>query len=80
VFVDWLGNDASRSTSAPYSPRAADHPTVSTPLQRDEVETALRARTPGRLTFTAADLPPRLDAVGDPLAPALGLRQRLPQT
>jgi bifunctional non-homologous end joining protein LigD len=77
VLVDWLGNDLSRSMIAAYSLRAADHPMVSTPVTWDEVETALRARAPERLTFLAADLPRRLDAVGDPLAPALELRQRL---
>jgi bifunctional non-homologous end joining protein LigD len=79
VLIDWLGNDASRSTVAPYSLRAADHPTVSTPLAWDEVEGALRAGAPERLTFTAAELPARLDAVGDPLASALELRQQLPR-
>jgi bifunctional non-homologous end joining protein LigD len=79
VLVDWLGNEASRSTVAPYSLRAADYPTVSTPLRWDEVEAALRAEAPEQLTFTAADLPARLDAVGDPLAPALELQQRLPR-
>ena len=79
VLVDWLGNAASRSTVAPYSLRAADHPTVSTPLRWEEIEAALHDRAPERLTFTAADLPARLDAVGDPLAPALELRQRLPR-
>jgi DNA primase len=51
---------------------------VSTPVTWDEVETALRARATERLTFLAADLPRRLDAVGDPLALALELCQRLP--
>jgi bifunctional non-homologous end joining protein LigD len=78
VLVDWLGNDASRSMIAAYSLRAADHPMVSTPVTWDEVETALRLQAPERLAFLAADLPRRLDAVGDPLAPALELRQRLP--
>jgi bifunctional non-homologous end joining protein LigD len=78
VLVDWLGNEASRSMVAPYSLRAADHPTVSTPLCWDEVEAALRAGAPEQLTFTALDLPARLDAAGDPLARALELRQRLP--
>jgi bifunctional non-homologous end joining protein LigD len=78
VLVDWLGNDASRSTVAPYSLRAADTPTVSTPLKWDEVEAALRAGAPAMVAFTAEDVVARLDAVGDPLAPVLELRQRLP--
>jgi bifunctional non-homologous end joining protein LigD len=78
VFVDWLANDASRSMIAPYSLRAADEPTASTPVCWDEVELALDAAAPERLTFTAEHVLRRIDAVGDPLAPALALRQRLP--
>jgi bifunctional non-homologous end joining protein LigD len=72
VLVDWLGNDASRSTVAAYSLRATDLPTVSTPLEWEEVEAAERLR------FVAHDVAPRLDAIGDPLAPSLTLSQRLP--
>jgi bifunctional non-homologous end joining protein LigD len=79
VFIDWLANDASRSQVAPYSLRAADYPTVSTPVRWDEIEETLRARAPRRLTFMADDLPPRLDAVGDPLEPAIAMSQRLPR-
>jgi bifunctional non-homologous end joining protein LigD len=71
VYVDWLANDATRSLVAPYSLRAADFPTVSTPLTWDEVEA-------GPPTPLATDLAARLDAIGDPLGPALALRQRLP--
>ena len=73
-----LANDASRTIVAPYSLRAAELPTVSAPVTWDELEAALRKRAPECLTFTAADVPARLEAVGDPLAPALELRQRLP--
>jgi bifunctional non-homologous end joining protein LigD len=38
VFVDWLQNDATRSTVAPYSLRAAPWPLVSAPLSWAEVE------------------------------------------
>ncbi|HEX2085057.1 MAG TPA: non-homologous end-joining DNA ligase [Solirubrobacteraceae bacterium] len=75
VLVDWLGNDASRSTVAAYSLRATDLPTASTPLAWDEVE---RADDERALLFTATDVLRRLDVAGDPLAPALDLRQRLP--
>jgi bifunctional non-homologous end joining protein LigD len=78
VLVDWLGNDASRSTIAAYSLRAADDPTVSTPVTWDEVAAALRSRAPERLIFTAGDLLERLKAIGDPFAAALDLRQQLP--
>jgi bifunctional non-homologous end joining protein LigD len=78
VLVDWLGNDASRSTVAPYSPRATDWPTVSTPVTWDEVAGALRAGRPERLSFLAEAVPRRIEDVGDPFAPMLELRQRLP--
>jgi bifunctional non-homologous end joining protein LigD len=78
VFVDWLANDASRSLIAPYSLRAADRPMVSTPLLWEELEAALHEGAPERLAFSADELPARLDALGDPFAPVLELRQRLP--
>ena len=38
VFVDWSQNNPAKTTVAPYSLRARDEPTVSTPLTWDEVE------------------------------------------
>jgi bifunctional non-homologous end joining protein LigD len=67
VLVDWLQNDATRSTVAPYSLRALTWPTVSTPVTWDEVET----RDPARLVFTPDDVLARLDRVGDLFAPIL---------
>jgi bifunctional non-homologous end joining protein LigD len=78
VFVDWLQNDPSRSTIAPYSLRAMPWPTVSTPLTWDEVE---RVATQGRAelaTFTAAEIRHRLERHGDLFAAVLHLQQELP--
>jgi bifunctional non-homologous end joining protein LigD len=75
VLVDWLGNDASRTTIAPYSLRAMDFPTASTPITWEEVE---RAREPHELWFLAGDVLGRIESIGDPLAPAVELRQDLP--
>jgi len=77
VLVDWLGNDASRSTVAAYSLRATDLPTVSTPITWEEVERALADSNAEPLRFTAPHVVRRLNANGDPLAPALTMRQRL---
>jgi bifunctional non-homologous end joining protein LigD len=66
VFVDWSQNSASKTTVAPYSLRARTRPTVSTPVTWDEVEAC---REPEDLVFTAADLPARLDSLGDLFAP-----------
>jgi bifunctional non-homologous end joining protein LigD len=66
VLIDWSQNNASKTTVAPYSLRARAHPTVSTPVTWDEVESC---REPEDLIFTAADLPARLDSLGDLFAP-----------
>ena len=62
VLVDWLQNDANRSTVAAYSLRAAPWPLVSTPVTWDEVE---RARRPRELIFDATAVLERLDRSGD---------------
>lgn len=61
VLLDWLQNDRSRTTIAPYSLRATPLPTVSTPVTWAEVEEAVRRPRPGALTFLPADV---LDRVG----------------
>ena len=78
VLVDWLQNDASRSTVAPYSLRAAPRPTVSMPVTWAEVEAALGSRRPELLTFDADDARERLGRVGDLFRPVLDVRQTLP--
>jgi bifunctional non-homologous end joining protein LigD len=65
VFVDWSQNNPAKTTVAPYSLRARDLPTVSTPVTWREVE---RCRKPADLTFTAPDVLARLDKHGDLLA------------
>jgi bifunctional non-homologous end joining protein LigD len=71
VLVDWLQNDPSRSTVAPYSLRGAPWPTVSTPVTWDEVERCARARRPEELTFLARDVVARLERHGDLFSPLL---------
>jgi bifunctional non-homologous end joining protein LigD len=78
VLVDWLQNDAWRSTVAPYSLRALPWPTVSTPVAWDEVERALDERRPEQLVFGPRDVLDRVDRLGDLFAPVLELEQRLP--
>jgi bifunctional non-homologous end joining protein LigD len=68
VFVDFSQNAAAKTTAAPYTPRARQEPTVSTPVTWDEVEAC---DDPGRLVFRIDDLPARLDRHGDLLAPLL---------
>ena len=78
VFVDWLQNDATRQTVAPYSLRGLAHPTVAAPVRWDEVERAAEEGRPDALVFLAADVPRRLERDGDLFAPLLELEQALP--
>jgi bifunctional non-homologous end joining protein LigD len=65
VFVDWSQNNGAKTTVAPYSLRARALPTVSTPLDWDEVAAC---RRPQDVRFTAPQVLARVDAVGDLMA------------
>jgi bifunctional non-homologous end joining protein LigD len=71
VLVDWSQNDWHKSTVAPYSLRARDQPTVSTPVTWDEVES-------GELEFDHAAVVERVTGRGDLFAPLLTTTQTLP--
>lgn len=77
VLVDWLQNDAFRSTVAPYSLRATHHPLVSMPVGWDDVERGAHGDLEPLLPGPAQALR-RLDRDGDAFEPVLGVRQRLP--
>src|SRR5580700_5411907 len=62
VLIDWSQNNGSKTTIAPYSLRARDLPTVSTPVTWDEVAAC---REVADLTFTAPDVLARVEAHGD---------------
>jgi bifunctional non-homologous end joining protein LigD len=66
VLIDWSQNNGAKTTIAPYSLRAREHPTVSTPVTWDEVSACA---SPTDLFFTAPDVLARVDSVGDLLAP-----------
>jgi bifunctional non-homologous end joining protein LigD len=68
VLIDWSQNNAAKTTVAPYSLRAREQPTVSTPVSWDEIEACKRARD---LVFTADDVLARVAEHGDLLAPVL---------
>jgi bifunctional non-homologous end joining protein LigD len=75
VLIDWSQNVAAKTTVAPYSLRARERPTVSTPVTWDEVADAAAGRP---LAFTAADVLARVEADGDLFAELLTSRCRLP--
>lgn len=77
VFVDWSQNAHHKTTIAPYSLRAKDQPTVSTPVSWSEVSDCADGKI--ELRFEAADVLERVESVGDLFAPVLTLEQELPQ-
>jgi len=72
IFLDWLQNDPTRQTVAPYSLRGLSYPTVATPVRWDEVEAG------DGLTFLGEDVLARLEQDGDLFADVLTLEQELP--
>ena len=69
VLIDWSQNNGAKTTVAPYSLRARQFPTVSTPVTWAEVEACGR---PQDLFFTAPDTVARVAGHGDLFAPLLG--------
>ena len=70
IFVDWSQNNPAKTTVAPYSLRAKERPTVSTPVTWDEVSA-------GRpLSFTAEQVLERVAEHGDLFAGTLDDRLR----
>ncbi|MEO8697257.1 MAG: non-homologous end-joining DNA ligase [Acidimicrobiales bacterium] len=76
VFIDWSQNSRHKTTIAPYSLRAMERPTVSTPIEWDEVAAGADGEP---LIFEAADVLERIDDRGDLFAETLTLEQELPQ-
>jgi bifunctional non-homologous end joining protein LigD len=73
LYLDAGQNGLLRTVVAPYSIRAVEEATVSTPLAWDEVTEALDP-----LRFTLKTVPQRLAKLGDLFAPALRGTARLP--
>jgi bifunctional non-homologous end joining protein LigD len=68
VLIDWSQNNGSKTTVAPYSLRAREHPTVSAPVTWDEVA---GCHDPADMFFTAPDVLARVAEHGDLFAPLL---------
>ena len=77
IFIDWSQNNAAKTTVAPYSLRAQQTPTASTPLTWDEVE-AVATGVEAARQFPSAEVLERIDAHGDLLADLLTPGPRLP--
>jgi len=70
VYIDWGQNGRGQTIVAPFSVRPLPGAPVSCPLRWEEVTARL---DPKRFTITTA--PPRVEELGDPLAPVL--RERI---
>jgi bifunctional non-homologous end joining protein LigD len=70
ILVDWSQNNPAKTTVAPYSLRARDAPTVSTPVSWDELEHG------DQLRFTATEVLDRVAEHGDLFAGTLDERLR----
>jgi bifunctional non-homologous end joining protein LigD len=68
VLIDWSQNNGSKTTVAPYSLRAREHPTVSAPVTWDEVAAC---HDPADMFFIAPDVLARVAEHGDLFAPLL---------
>jgi bifunctional non-homologous end joining protein LigD len=78
VLIDWSQNDAKKTTVCVYSLRATPRPTASTPVEWDEVRSALDSGDPATLAFEAHEMLARVAERGDLFAPVLSLVQPLP--
>ena len=79
VLIDWLQNEATKTTVCVYSLRARERPTVSTPLEWDEVEAAADRGDADLLVFEADDVVKRVESRGDLFSAAVELEQALPK-
>jgi bifunctional non-homologous end joining protein LigD len=78
VLIDWIPNSPRALTVTPYSLRAADIPSVSTPVAWDEVEAAASGNGDEAMTFSPRGAVERARAMSDLFRPVLELSQRLP--
>jgi bifunctional non-homologous end joining protein LigD len=78
VLVDWSQNDQHKTTVNVYSLRARERPTVSTPVSWEEVAACHDQADESLLTFAYDEVLARVDERGDLFAPALSVKQQLP--
>jgi bifunctional non-homologous end joining protein LigD len=78
VLVDWSQNDSHKTTVNVYSARAREQPTVSTPVDWDEVARCRQQSDPSIITFDTEAVLARVRERGDLFAGVLSLRQQVP--
>ena len=77
IFIDWSQNNAAKTTVAPYSLRAQETPTASTPLTWAEVEAIATGAEPAQ-QYPAGEVLQRVEEHGDLLADLLTPGPALP--
>jgi bifunctional non-homologous end joining protein LigD len=77
VFIDWSQNAAAKTTVTPYSLRAQQTPTASTPLSWAEVEAVATGAEPAR-QYPASEVLDRIEEHGDLLADLRNKGPKLP--
>ena len=65
VLIDWSQNNTAKTTVAPYSLRAREFATVSTPLRWTEVDALREGAEPGSVRFRTDDVLARVAEHGD---------------
>jgi bifunctional non-homologous end joining protein LigD len=65
VFIDWSQNSMAKTTVSPYSLRALERPTVSTPLTWDEVQSGADNGGDALLGLSPEDVLDRVATMGD---------------
>jgi bifunctional non-homologous end joining protein LigD len=78
VLVDWSQNDEHKTTVTAYSIRARERPTVSTPVDWQEVTRCRETGSEDVLAFESDHVLERVREQGDLFAPVLSLVQELP--
>jgi bifunctional non-homologous end joining protein LigD len=78
VLIDWSQNSWHKTTISVYSLRARTRPTVSTPVDWDEVDQVALSGDGTSLVFEAQAVLDRVATNGDLFAPVLRERQELP--
>jgi bifunctional non-homologous end joining protein LigD len=78
VLIDWSQNDHRKTTVCAYSLRAGERPTVSTPVEWEEVQRTYESGELDDLVFEAREVLERVTERGDLFAPVLSSVQLLP--
>jgi len=65
VFIDWSQNNTAKTTASPYSLRALERPSVSTPLAWEEVEAGADGGGDDLVGFSPRDVLDRVETMGD---------------